>query len=705
MPIRTETASEQLLSRKRRRSSDSTIVKLEEDPESIPATPAATTNLAPIPATWQHPDELPYIKSGWQDIEIIRFLTANVLTIPAQTHSSGQWVHVLCADGSTVVLPRAYRLPLLWVAKYQWRSLELVLTAREAIRQREWDDAKYEILHIARLCAGLVNAARLTATGKGIDRAWRCGLFDRALLRYWHEWLLMRDEFVRHFWYEFGESDFEADVLKRTWAQWVLKDHKGFSLTREEVARGISRQQFTEGFFVDEAAGTFEWIEALPDPPESPLTSEDELEQALQIQEPPTNSTVGQKFPACDNTATVKTEATDFMLLPCAPPQQHPSPKEDVVITLPCQKTDVVVVHDIETVGTDILDAPRPHEIAAPAHSCVVVPPAVLDWGTKPSTTDTRGCPLSSLTDESQDVLPMDGNIDVRMPGVERTGDRVDSAADAEWQIASRDSVSAKPRDSSGAVAALDSSGAAALGGTRAPVANPTLPVNQEPTIPSAQDAISLSVLPSATTSGVGNAIIRAGSSSPDSHGVFPLTDLVSMEEYPITPEAATFPPFLGDSMMNLRTEMGQLRASSLPAVEPRISQTPFKSRAPGLTRSVAVGAVRSVPSTHTRPAPYTPTRPSKSVPSPRAGRSESPLSARTASPNLLHPLRHLIYGAAAGEEMDVDADVTVAEMELEEERERSPSKAHIKFVLTLGEAVPPRARKFSHAAELREER
>ncbi|KAJ7119371.1 hypothetical protein C8R43DRAFT_86540 [Mycena crocata] len=433
MPIRTETASEQLLSRKRRKTSDFTIVKLEDGPETIPATPAATSHLAPIPATWQHPDELPYIKSGWQDIEIIRFLTANVLTIPAQTHSSGQWVHVLCADGVTVVLPRSYRLPLLWVAKYQWRSLELVLTAREAIRQREWDDAKYEILHIARLCAELVNAARVSA-GKGIDRAWRCGLFDRALLRYWHEWLLMRDEFVRHFWYEFGESDFEADVLKRTWAQWVLKDHKGFSLTREEVARGISREQFTEGFFVDEAAGTFEWIEALPDPPDSPLTSADELEEEPPTQAFTTAFVVDQSFPAYDP-PTVKTEIADLDSLPCPFPQQHPPAKEDVVIR-PCQQGDIILVDDVE-MRTDVpsLEPREAPSLTPPASQSdhanlstdssipCVVPPPVSDWGT----TDFGGCPLSPLTDQPQDVRVVREeeitNTGTDMQGIAATGD------------------------------------------------------------------------------------------------------------------------------------------------------------------------------------------------------------------------------------------------------------------------------------------
>ncbi|KAJ6568013.1 hypothetical protein DFH09DRAFT_1155623 [Mycena vulgaris] len=236
------------------------------------------------PRNWRNPDELAYIRTGggiWNDMAIIRFLVRGVVSIPPRSPSTTEpWVLVRCADGSEVTLPRAYRLPLLWVLKYQWTSLELVLTAHSAIRTREWDGAKFEILHIARLCAGLLDAARAAMDGGGIDRNWRCALFDRALRRYWYGWLISRDEFVRAFWREFGEEEYAGDVLKLGWGQWVLKDHKGFTLTKQEVANGISAAEFTEGFVVYDDAGTFEWIEVMPDPPESPPTAQAELPAA-----------------------------------------------------------------------------------------------------------------------------------------------------------------------------------------------------------------------------------------------------------------------------------------------------------------------------------------------------------------------------------------------------------------------------------------
>ncbi|KAJ7826787.1 hypothetical protein B0H14DRAFT_1244373 [Mycena olivaceomarginata] len=249
------------------------IVKREPVPDVMPSAPKTSVSVSASPQRgWRHPDELAYIRSAgktWPDIAIARFVAANAFGLPPRgTHTMDPWVHVRCrsADGagSEVVLPRGYRLPLLWVAKYLWTSVQLVLTATPAIRQREWDAAKFEILHIARLCAGLLAAAKAQMDEGGvIDRGWRCPLFDRALHRYWHEWLIMRDEFVRDFFREFGEEEFQRDVLKLTWSRWVLKSHKGFALTKAEIDNGISAAEFMGGFVVDDPKGTFEWRQAL----------------------------------------------------------------------------------------------------------------------------------------------------------------------------------------------------------------------------------------------------------------------------------------------------------------------------------------------------------------------------------------------------------------------------------------------------------
>ncbi|KAJ7171501.1 hypothetical protein C8R46DRAFT_1033101 [Mycena filopes] len=219
----------------------------------------------PTPTSWRHPAELPHIcafvGTTHSDLAIIRLLRATALTIPPRpptTASSRSPIQVHPATGSPVSLPRGYRLPLLWVTKFLYTSLALVLTADPSIRQREWDNAKFELLHVARLCGTLLDAARSTTSR---DRNWRCPAFDRALRRYWHDWLIMRDEFVRDFWREFGEEEYQGDVLKLNWGAWVLRGHKGFTLTKAEVADGITAEEFVRGLVIDEERGTFWWQE------------------------------------------------------------------------------------------------------------------------------------------------------------------------------------------------------------------------------------------------------------------------------------------------------------------------------------------------------------------------------------------------------------------------------------------------------------
>ncbi|KAK6988643.1 hypothetical protein R3P38DRAFT_3228610 [Favolaschia claudopus] len=234
-----------------------------------------TNDTTTLTSTWRHPAELPYIRSPstkrddggsgkWDDIAIVRFLVAKAgFSIPPRATSPSEeffQVHFPGASASSsapgvggdggdeagdtngeekkgkiVTLPTPYRLPLLWTAKYLWTSLHLVLTADPAIREQEWRETRFEILHLARLIDALVGGASRrsgdssssalpsrkdevgNAERKGeetMDPAWRCPPFDRALRRFWHHWLISRDEFVRDFWREFGEEEFQdGDVL------------------------------------------------------------------------------------------------------------------------------------------------------------------------------------------------------------------------------------------------------------------------------------------------------------------------------------------------------------------------------------------------------------------------------------------------------------------------------------------------------------
>ncbi|KAJ7142286.1 hypothetical protein C8R44DRAFT_974109 [Mycena epipterygia] len=229
---------------------------------------AASPQINLSATTWRHPAELPYIRTNgeaWHDMAIIRFLRANALSIPPRSASTADpWVHVRVgpgSDGDGMDMGGNTCAP---PARFQWTSLALVLGADGSIRQREWDAAKFEILHIARLCAALVDSARAAGTQGAMDRGWRCAQFDRPLRRYWNRWFIMRDEFVRDFHREFEEEEYDGDVLKLGWGQWVLRGHKGFALSKEDVASGICATEFMQGFIIDEEHGTFEWIEDSP---------------------------------------------------------------------------------------------------------------------------------------------------------------------------------------------------------------------------------------------------------------------------------------------------------------------------------------------------------------------------------------------------------------------------------------------------------
>ncbi|KAJ7633871.1 hypothetical protein DFH06DRAFT_687043 [Mycena polygramma] len=229
--------------------------------ESISASdpfPHAPPIAAPLEVTWRHPDELSFITDAetWDRMAIARFIRASAISVPPRPAKTTEaWILVRCADGSEVSLPRGYRIPLLWVSKFLWLSVQLVLST-----PGEWALKRFDVLHVARLIDTLVSGARAAIDGGGIDKHWRCGAFDRALWRYWHRWLVMRDESVEAFWNEFGEGVFEPDVLKQGWAQWVIRGSHGFPLTKDEVNNGLSEAEFVHGFVLDEKSGRIAWV-------------------------------------------------------------------------------------------------------------------------------------------------------------------------------------------------------------------------------------------------------------------------------------------------------------------------------------------------------------------------------------------------------------------------------------------------------------
>ncbi|KAL0062133.1 hypothetical protein AAF712_010975 [Marasmius tenuissimus] len=196
---------------------------------------------------WNHPAELDYfMPHSWSDTQIIHHLIAHSFNIPAKT---GQpFCHIISANGVKTVLPGGYRIPLMFLARFQWLSLQLVLMAED--REAEWEDYKFGILHVSRLCKRLLDSAQAALETRfkyGVDRKWRCPTFDRALVRHKLKWFISKPEEVQSFWEEYGEGEFKDDIVTFAWRGWALKGHCGFSLTLNEIENGITAQQLMQG--------------------------------------------------------------------------------------------------------------------------------------------------------------------------------------------------------------------------------------------------------------------------------------------------------------------------------------------------------------------------------------------------------------------------------------------------------------------------
>ncbi|KAJ3713488.1 hypothetical protein DFJ43DRAFT_1105087 [Lentinula guzmanii] len=203
---------------------------------------------------WKHPAELQYYTpEDWSLTKIIFHLIANAFSIPprAAVRGSTPFFVVTGIRGETTRLPIGYRVPLMFLASFQWSSLQLVLTASS--RETEWVEYRFSILHVSRLCSTLLNAAqdyvRVSNEGisKGMDRKWRCPTFDRALARYRLKWFISSPSQVEEFWHTFQEEVYKKDVIKFDWRRWALKGHRGFMLTDDDISNGVSAEQFISG--------------------------------------------------------------------------------------------------------------------------------------------------------------------------------------------------------------------------------------------------------------------------------------------------------------------------------------------------------------------------------------------------------------------------------------------------------------------------
>lgn len=184
--------------------------------DQIPRQVSSPTPEVEDDGSWRSSADFSYtLPAELSQNDAIKTLTESAFTIPPRLRTSDPWTVIECVDGTTTVLPRRYRLPLLYVAKFLWESVRLVLTS--ATPEQEWEDFKYNILYVSQLCNSFLKEARDVMNlnvGKGMDKSWRSVTFNRVLTRIYHRWMIHSDDYLRNFWVEFGEEEYERDVLR-----------------------------------------------------------------------------------------------------------------------------------------------------------------------------------------------------------------------------------------------------------------------------------------------------------------------------------------------------------------------------------------------------------------------------------------------------------------------------------------------------------
>ncbi|KAF9016909.1 hypothetical protein BDP27DRAFT_230700 [Rhodocollybia butyracea] len=212
---------------------------------------------------WRHPAELIY-SSGryWTDKKFFHYCIANALTISPSSLTSPDLLFV-SDDKKAIVMNEKYRIPLMFVSRWQWNKLKSLMTAPEGERQLRWQAEKFEVLHIARVWKILTDegptkeALENTGYANGKEericqiKKWRCHTLDRILNRFRMGCFSSEDERVEKFWGEYGETEYVKDVTEFDWERWISEPRDGVTMTLPEFSSGISAEQLMQGLVVN----------------------------------------------------------------------------------------------------------------------------------------------------------------------------------------------------------------------------------------------------------------------------------------------------------------------------------------------------------------------------------------------------------------------------------------------------------------------
>ncbi|KAJ3789562.1 hypothetical protein GGU10DRAFT_431625 [Lentinula aff. detonsa] len=216
---------------------------------------------------WKHPAELIYSTGTyWTNKKLIYYCIANALSVnpPSQTMPG---VCSVSGGKKTVVLSDRYRIPIIYASRWQWTKLKELMTAVDEEQTLRWSEAKYEVLHIARVWK------ILTDEGPSADtlywcypnlreqrledvKEWRCHTLDRVLTRFRMECFSSEPSRVEKFWEEYQESEYSKDVLEFDWRSWLSQPRDGVTLSESDYSSGLDSEVLMCGLVEKDGA----WI-------------------------------------------------------------------------------------------------------------------------------------------------------------------------------------------------------------------------------------------------------------------------------------------------------------------------------------------------------------------------------------------------------------------------------------------------------------
>ncbi|KAF8147849.1 hypothetical protein B0H34DRAFT_276679 [Crassisporium funariophilum] len=206
---------------KPRKSTNSSYTKVE------PSDPISASGTPPNELDWA--TTLHHIKE-WSHHTLLEHLYSKSFSIGAREYNpSAPFVYVRTEDGVTTTLPHGYRLPLVFIAKFQWETICRALNSVAALSAsasssssptfqgsvlKDWLEQREEMLHLSRMCHTLFRRARIKQESGGMEKGWRCIMFDRMLARFYKGWPYSSPKNAKLFVDKWGIKEYDRDVLK-----------------------------------------------------------------------------------------------------------------------------------------------------------------------------------------------------------------------------------------------------------------------------------------------------------------------------------------------------------------------------------------------------------------------------------------------------------------------------------------------------------